>query len=70
MKISPLQDPDTNPGTGPNQAGNLNNSRVKGMAQVLRKLGWAGFLFFLIKGLIWIAVFYGLGRYIGLGSGE
>jgi hypothetical protein len=36
----------------------------------LKKLGWVGFLFFLIKGLAWLAVFYGLGRYIGLGSGE
>jgi len=26
----------------------------------LKKIGIAGFLFFLIKGLIWLAVFYGL----------
>jgi hypothetical protein len=32
----------------------------------LMKLGWAGFLFFLIKGLVWLAVFYGLGRFVGL----
>jgi hypothetical protein len=24
----------------------------------LKRLGWAGFLFFLIKGLIWLAVIY------------
>jgi len=29
----------------------------------LQKLGWAGFFFFLIKGLIWLAVFCGLGNY-------
>lgn len=26
----------------------------------LRKIGVAGFLFFLIKGLIWLAIFFGL----------
>lgn len=26
----------------------------------MRRLGVAGFLFFLIKGLVWIAVFWGL----------
>lgn len=26
----------------------------------LKRLGLAGFLFFLIKGLIWLAVFFGL----------
>lgn len=26
-----------------------------------KKLGWAGFFFFLIKGLIWLGIFYGLG---------
>lgn len=24
----------------------------------LKRLGWAGFLFFLVKGLIWLAVIY------------
>ena len=33
----------------------------------LRRMGWAGFLFFLIKGLIWIAVFRGLGKVVGAG---
>ena len=31
----------------------------KGIVKWLKRLGLAGFLFFLIKGLIWIAVFYG-----------
>lgn len=32
----------------------------------LKKIGVAGFLFFLIKGLIWLAILFGLGKYIGL----
>jgi len=28
----------------------------------LKRVGVAGFLFFLIKGLIWIAIFVGLGK--------
>jgi len=28
----------------------------------LKRLGLAGFLFFLIKGLIWLALFLGLGK--------
>lgn len=27
----------------------------------LKRLGWAGFLFFLVKGLVWLAVFFGVG---------
>ncbi len=30
----------------------------------LKRLGLAGFLFFLIKGLIWLAIFYGAGKYL------
>lgn len=26
----------------------------------LKKMGWAAFLFFLIKGLVWLAIFFGL----------
>lgn len=37
----------------------------KGLVLWLKRLGLAGFLFFLIKGLIWIAVFYGGLRLIG-----
>jgi hypothetical protein len=32
----------------------------------LKRIGFGGFLFFLIKGLIWLALFFGLGKYIGL----
>ena len=28
----------------------------------LKRVGVAGFLFFLIKGLIWIAIFVGIGK--------
>ncbi len=28
----------------------------------LKRLGFAGFMFFLIKGLIWIAIFVGVGK--------
>lgn len=31
----------------------------------LQRIGWAGFFFFLIKGLIWLAVFFGLFKWIG-----
>jgi hypothetical protein len=27
------------------------------------RAGWVGFLFFFIKGLAWLAVFYGLGKW-------
>lgn len=27
----------------------------------LKRLGWAGFLFFLVKGLVWLAIFAGVG---------
>jgi hypothetical protein len=37
----------------------------KGIVKWLKRLGLAGFLFFLIKGLIWIAVFYGGLRLLG-----
>ena len=32
--------------------------------QCLKRLGWAGFLFFLIKGLVWLAVFLGVGKWL------
>lgn len=31
-----------------------------GMKRWLRRIGVMGFLFFLLKGLVWLAVFYGL----------
>ncbi|MBM3912538.1 MAG: hypothetical protein FJ350_05970 [Sphingomonadales bacterium] len=69
MKSTLQQERERDSGNGSNHASHPNNSRGKALVW-LRKLGWAGFLFFLIKGLVWIAVFYGLGRYVGLGSGE
>ena len=30
----------------------------------LKRIGVAGFLFFLIKGLVWLAIFFGLAKYI------
>ncbi|HMS99968.1 MAG TPA: hypothetical protein PLQ57_15920 [Saprospiraceae bacterium] len=34
----------------------------KGFKSYLKTLGVAGFLFFLIKGLIWLAIFWGIGK--------
>jgi DMSO reductase anchor subunit len=31
----------------------------------LKRIGLAGFLFFFIKGLIWLAVFFGLFKWLG-----
>jgi len=31
----------------------------------LKRIGWAGFLFFLVKGLIWLAVFFAGGSLLG-----
>jgi len=31
----------------------------------LKRFGIGGFLFFLIKGLIWLFIFFGLGAYLG-----
>lgn len=31
----------------------------------LKRIGVAGFLFFLVKGLVWLAVFWGLGNVLG-----
>ncbi len=70
MKPRSLQEIVTESGNGsPSHTGHPNKPSEKAIGW-LRKLGWAGFLFFLIKGLVWIAVIYGLGSYVGLGSGE
>lgn len=42
-----------------------NGANKKSFTKWLKRLGWAGFLFFLIKGLVWIAVFYGGLRLVG-----
>jgi hypothetical protein len=31
----------------------------------LKKIGWIGFFFFLVKGIIWLIVFYYAGKIIG-----
>ena len=31
----------------------------------LRRIGWLGFLFFLAKGLVWLAGFFGAGALFG-----
>ena len=38
---------------------------IVGRRRWLQRMGWIGFLFFLIKGLVWIAVFLGLGKVLG-----
>ncbi|NUM50739.1 MAG: hypothetical protein HUU48_06445 [Flavobacteriales bacterium] len=41
------------------------NTETKGKVRKwLKRFGWAGFLFFFIKGLVWLAVFWGLGNLI------
>ena len=40
----------------------LENPRKSKWKSWLKKIGIAGFLFFLIKGLIWLAIFYFLGK--------
>jgi len=39
----------------------MEKSKVKDW---LKKLGIAGFLFFFLKGLVWLAVFFGIGKYL------
>jgi hypothetical protein len=41
-----------------------NNKKRKNAAGWLKKIGLAGFLFFLVKGLVWIAVFMGVGSLV------
>ena len=36
-----------------------------GIAKWFKRLGWGAFFFFLIKGLVWLAIFFGLGKLIG-----
>jgi len=36
------------------------NNQTKGPKKWLKKLGWAGFLFFLLKGIVWIFILYGV----------
>lgn len=38
--------------------------RKEKIKQWLKRLGLAGFLFFLIKGLIWLGIFLGVGSFL------
>ncbi len=31
----------------------------------LKRIGFVGFMFFFIKGLVWLAIFFGLGKFLG-----
>lgn len=42
-----------------------NESNKSSKKTWLKRIGLAGFLFFLIKGLVWIAVFFGAGQLLG-----
>jgi hypothetical protein len=32
----------------------------------IKRLGFVGFIFFLLKGLAWLAIFFGMGKVLGL----
>jgi hypothetical protein len=36
----------------------MNNSEKKRKYTTLKRIGWLGFAFFLLKGLIWLALFF------------
>ncbi|MCE7922348.1 MAG: hypothetical protein DYG98_04775 [Haliscomenobacteraceae bacterium CHB4] len=46
--------------TSPNAENLLLNMEKKDWKAGFRRLGFAGFLFFFVKGLVWLAVFFGL----------
>lgn len=39
--------------------------RSKKFISWFKRLGVVGFLFFLVKGLVWVAIFVGLGNFVG-----
>ncbi len=44
---------------------NTNNKSSKSTwTERFKKMGWAAFLFFFIKGLVWLAIFFGLGKWL------
>jgi hypothetical protein len=43
----------------------LGEAEKGGIKKWFKRLGVAGFLFFFIKGLVWLAVFFGLGQLVG-----
>ena len=43
----------------------MENSKPKAAwKERLQQMGWVAFLFFFIKGLVWLAVFFGLGKWL------
>ena len=42
----------------------IGKNKSSGFKKWFKQLGVAGFLFFLIKGLIWLGIFFGLGKYL------
>jgi hypothetical protein len=43
---------------------NQNTQKSANWKSWLKKFGIIGFMFFFIKGLVWLAVIFGLGKYI------
>jgi len=52
---------DPNPIRNPGDEQQQFTAKKKGW---LKRIGWIGFFFFLIKGLIWLAVFFGVGKMV------
>ena len=50
-----------------NSTENSNNdvSSETGKFKWFKRLGWGAFAFFLIKGLVWLAVFFGASKFLG-----
>lgn len=42
----------------PLQTNTHKRNRLHGIIPWIKRLGWVGFLFFLVKGLVWLAVGY------------
>ena len=45
-------------------AGERQNATPMKRVGWLKRIGWIGFFFFLIKGLVWLAVFFGMGKLV------
>jgi hypothetical protein len=43
-------------------------SRKEKIILWLKRLGLAGFLFFLLKGLLWLAIFFGIAKFSCFGN--
>jgi hypothetical protein len=42
----------------------MENSQIEKWKIWLKRIGWLGFLFFLIKGIIWLLVFFGVFKWL------